>query len=266
MKSVLTTRTAEPYRDPTPGIQARLAELRAAWTARAPVALDERAAVIRAQAERIAMTRAVALGQLLVTAAALTLWIHQLAQADPEVMAKCGTPNVLAAPFVLLLVVLPIWLLARYGRWMGGRTAVSQAARMVTDVTGGGIGVELERLANETPDVRLDAHVQRLRRQNRVWSQVASGLALVLLPLLLAALDADTSEMADAAFVAEFPLGMLALGLLLAIEPRLVSTWWAALPLAAAMALLVVSSLFGAAALVLVVVQGSIVVQRLTVR
>jgi hypothetical protein len=265
MNDVQNIRTAEPYRNPTPGIQARLAELRAAWSARATAALGERSDVLREQGEQVARARALALGELLVTFAALTLWICRLAQPDAEPTSKCGASSVLAAPLLLVLVVLPLGWLARHARGRGGRGAIAHAARWTAEPCAGGTSVELERLANETPDARLDGFVRRLRGQNRLWSQLATGLALVLLPVLIAAADTDPTAMADAAFVAMFPLGMLAIGLVLAIAPRLVSSWWAALPLGAVLGLFIVASHFGAPALVLVVVQASVVVQRLTV-
>jgi hypothetical protein len=263
MRRVPITRTAEPYRDPTPGIRARLAELRAGWATKATQALAERELVIHDRAGHLAMARALSLGQVLIVVTGMTLWLHGLAQ--PEVVRKCGSPSLLGPPFLVILIVLPLWLLALYARWQGARTGAAQATRVV-DATTGDTSAELECLANETPDARVEAHVQRLRGQDRFWSQVASGLPLVLLPILVATTESDPSAMADAALLGLFPLGLLAIGLGLVLVPRLVSTWWAVLPLTLALAILAVSTLFGVAAVVLAIVQSSIVAQRLMVR
>jgi hypothetical protein len=141
---------------------------------------------------------------------------------------------------------------------------VAHAARLAIDTSDGGTSVELERLANETPDARASTPT---------CAGCADRIALVAgghragagaAAVLLAASDTGSDRDGGRRVPGHVPARHARARLVLVIAPRLVSSWWAALPVAAAMVLLIVSSLFGAAALVLVVVQGSIVVQRLT--
>jgi hypothetical protein len=266
MWTVSNAPTGGPYRDEALGIQARLTDLRATWLARCEEARATGAADVARLAASIGRARALATSQVLLVAVMLTFWVDGLAASLDDAPAKCGhgTPGVLPATFLFFaLLFVPLRALAvRLER----RRARAREDRALALVVGGGASAaaQLEHLAAEQPATRHAAFVARLGQERRVWSLIARGAVLVIVPFLMATNELDPAAVLDAACLAIFPLVMLVLGVVAAVSPRVASGWSAAILVALAVGVTYAGSFFHPVASVLALLQLWVVVHGLT--
>jgi hypothetical protein len=268
MRTVVRTPAGGPYRDEAPGIQARLTDLRAAWIARSAEVRASGAADVRRLATAIGRCRGLALAQVLLVAVMLTFWLHRLVAAFDLPPQKCGNEvhGVLPATFlVFALLLVPLRALAVRLELRRARAREDRALALV--VAGGAdVAAQIEHLAGEHPATRHAAFVAQLEQQRRLWSLIARGLVLVIVPFLMATSGADPAAVVDAACLAVFPLIMLVLGVIAAGASRRASGWRGVALVGLAIALTYVASFFHPAASLLALLQLWVVVHGLTRR
>ena len=225
-----------PYRDPLPGLQARLTQLRAAWAEAAADVGSGELGVIRDRAGRIGAGKAAVLLQV-VGSLPLFARLGSVAQparhAEPD-ETRCGNLGLALLLYAVFLLVLVMPVLAvlvrRLTGWWGKRVGARAAHRVLRDPIGAGTDAAraLEVLANQTPARAVRARSERLERRSAAWALAGSGVpvyfiavaglpmsagdpapfaAIVLVLIVQIALAAYASACVDGVDVRSWPIG-----------------------------------------------------------
>jgi hypothetical protein len=169
----------QPYRDPTHGIEARLADLRARWADAAAAIPAGVRSVVHERGRRMHSARAVVAMQSALTI--LLVWLVYRHGQEPACRCGMDFPSAMTAVALTPVIVVAIAVARAAGRLYGA----GRARRALARALGG--PHTLEMLANRTPLAVACDLAAALERPSSGWATASRGAVLALLVLAAAA-------------------------------------------------------------------------------